>query len=266
MRPHPPPSSGPPRTASTPSPTSASAPANPGVLAPMRPFPGPRSRGPQRQIFVAGVGTSGRAGCSPAAPSSAARSIRSESLLKEVPVFPLTLRLSWIGVRLWSMRGDERVQDGMFSYLTLEQRVSRKHPLRELRRLTDIVVRSLSGEKSNQDQSEPKEIPPAAAFFNKLLEHLQQQRAQQLLGSRRRPPVAGAHRAQLGVHTLQGPVGKHANRSQGMVLGNSPQQRHATEYRRLDCSLSTHLSCLPTFSVQENSNQGAFPQPVKPRR
>jgi transposase len=44
------------------------------------------------------------------------------------------------------MRGDERIQDGMFSYLTLEQRVRPDHPLREVRRLTDIVLRSLSQE------------------------------------------------------------------------------------------------------------------------
>src|ERR1700687_4474883 len=44
------------------------------------------------------------------------------------------------------MRGDERVQDSMFSYLTLEQRVPRDHPLGEMRTLTDTVLRSLSGE------------------------------------------------------------------------------------------------------------------------
>jgi transposase len=44
------------------------------------------------------------------------------------------------------MRGDERVQDGMFSYVTLEQRVPQDHPLREIRRLTDVVLRSLSAE------------------------------------------------------------------------------------------------------------------------
>src|SRR5258708_11230554 len=44
------------------------------------------------------------------------------------------------------MRGDEGVQDGMFSYVTLEQRVSREHPLREIRKLTDEVLRSLSAE------------------------------------------------------------------------------------------------------------------------
>jgi transposase len=44
------------------------------------------------------------------------------------------------------MRGDERIQDGMFSYVTLEQRVPQDHPLREIRRITDVVLRSLSGE------------------------------------------------------------------------------------------------------------------------
>ena len=29
------------------------------------------------------------------------------------------------------MRGDERVQDGMFSYVSLEQRVPADHPLRK---------------------------------------------------------------------------------------------------------------------------------------
>jgi len=46
----------------------------------------------------------------------------------------------------WGMRGDERVQDGMFSYVRLEQRVPQDHPLREIRRLTDGVLRSLSQE------------------------------------------------------------------------------------------------------------------------
>ncbi len=44
------------------------------------------------------------------------------------------------------MRGDERVQDSMFSYLTLEQRVPADHPLREIRVLTDGVLQSLDPE------------------------------------------------------------------------------------------------------------------------
>jgi transposase len=44
------------------------------------------------------------------------------------------------------MRGDERVQDEMFSYVSLEQRVHADHPLRGVRRLTDTVLLSLSAE------------------------------------------------------------------------------------------------------------------------
>jgi transposase len=44
------------------------------------------------------------------------------------------------------MRGDERVQEQMFRCVTLEQRVPKDHPLREIRRLTDTVLRSLGAE------------------------------------------------------------------------------------------------------------------------
>ena len=44
------------------------------------------------------------------------------------------------------MRGEERVQDGMFSYVSLEQRVPEDHPLRAVRKLTDGVLRSLDAE------------------------------------------------------------------------------------------------------------------------
>jgi transposase len=44
------------------------------------------------------------------------------------------------------MRGDERYQDGMFSYVSLEQRVPEDHPLRGIRKLTDKVLQSLSAE------------------------------------------------------------------------------------------------------------------------
>jgi transposase len=47
------------------------------------------------------------------------------------------------------MRGNDSQQaDGMFSYVTLEQRVPETHPLREIRKLTDEVLRGMSGELS----------------------------------------------------------------------------------------------------------------------
>ena len=56
------------------------------------------------------------------------------------------MRRSELLVRLRGMRGDERVQDGMFSYVSLEERVPADHPLREVRKVTDTVLRSLSTE------------------------------------------------------------------------------------------------------------------------
>jgi transposase len=47
------------------------------------------------------------------------------------------------------MRGDERVQDGMFSYVSLEQRVPADHHLRAVRKLTDRALLSLSAEFDN---------------------------------------------------------------------------------------------------------------------
>src|ERR1700739_2240647 len=49
-------------------------------------------------------------------------------------------------IRLTDMRGDERDQDGMFSYISLEQRVPQDHPLRAVRKLTDAVLQTLSPE------------------------------------------------------------------------------------------------------------------------
>ena len=48
--------------------------------------------------------------------------------------------------RLIDMRGDERVQDGMFSCISLEQRVPAEHPLRAVRELTDAVLEVLDAE------------------------------------------------------------------------------------------------------------------------
>jgi hypothetical protein len=49
-------------------------------------------------------------------------------------------------IRLTCMRGDERIQDGMFSYVSLEQRVPQDHPLRAVRKLVDAVLGALSPE------------------------------------------------------------------------------------------------------------------------
>ena len=59
------------------------------------------------------------------------------------------------------MRGEERVQAGMFSYVSLEQGVPADHPLRVIRKLTDEVLCSLNEEldKLYADSGRPSIAP-----------------------------------------------------------------------------------------------------------
>ena len=41
---------------------------------------------------------------------------------------------------------DERIQEGMFSYVALEDRIPGTHPLRKVRKMTDLVLASMSAE------------------------------------------------------------------------------------------------------------------------
>jgi len=42
------------------------------------------------------------------------------------------------------MRGDDQQQGGVFSYISIEQRVPKDHPLRPLRTMVDEVLQELS--------------------------------------------------------------------------------------------------------------------------
>ena len=44
------------------------------------------------------------------------------------------------------MRGDDRQQSGMFSYVSLEERVPQDHPLRRIRELVDQILRAMAKE------------------------------------------------------------------------------------------------------------------------
>ena len=59
------------------------------------------------------------------------------------------------------MSGTEQIQDGMFSYVSLEQRVQQGHPLCAVRKLTHDVLRSLNGEfdKLYADSGRPSIAP-----------------------------------------------------------------------------------------------------------
>jgi transposase len=69
------------------------------------------------------------------------------------------------------MRGGERVQEGMFSYVRLEQRVPQDHPLRDIRRITDLVLRALSCEfDSLYSASGRPSVPPEYVLRALLLQ------------------------------------------------------------------------------------------------
>src|SRR6202142_642419 len=59
------------------------------------------------------------------------------------------------------MRGDEKQQGGMFSYVTMEERVPPDHPLRAIRRLVDQILAKMSKrfDKIYADNGRPS-IPP----------------------------------------------------------------------------------------------------------
>ena len=80
------------------------------------------------------------------------------------------------------MRGDERVQDGMFSYVSLEQRVPADHPMRGVRKLTDRVLQSLSEEldKLYADSGRPS-IAPEYILRALLLQVFYSVRSERLL-------------------------------------------------------------------------------------
>src|SRR5271169_3362666 len=42
------------------------------------------------------------------------------------------------------MRGDEKQQDGMFSYVSMEKRVPQNHPLRGIRHRVDEILKAMS--------------------------------------------------------------------------------------------------------------------------
>ena len=82
-----------------------------------------------------------------------------------------------------SMRGDdEQLQAGMFSYIALEDRIPKHHPLRGIRQLVDEVLKSLSPEfdKLYAQVGRPS-IPPERLLRALLLQAFYSIRSERLL-------------------------------------------------------------------------------------
>jgi transposase len=80
------------------------------------------------------------------------------------------------------MRGNDPQQDGMFSYISPEQRVRKDHPLRPIRRMVDQVLKQLSPEfdKMYSKVGRPS-IPPEQLLRALLLQMLYSVRSERLL-------------------------------------------------------------------------------------
>ena len=61
------------------------------------------------------------------------------------------------------MRGDDQQQSGMFSYVSLEERVPGQHPLRAIRKSVDEVLRGMSKEFDAMYASKGRPVGAAGA-------------------------------------------------------------------------------------------------------
>ncbi len=80
------------------------------------------------------------------------------------------------------MRGDEKQQGGMFSYVSLEERVPPDHPLRAIRRLVDQILARMSKrfDKMYADNGRPS-IPPERLLRALLLPTFYSIRSERML-------------------------------------------------------------------------------------
>jgi len=80
------------------------------------------------------------------------------------------------------MRGDDRQPDGMFSYVSAEQRVPKDHPLRAIRSLVDDVLRDMSHEFDGLYARVGRpSIPPERLLRAQLLQIFYSIRSERLL-------------------------------------------------------------------------------------
>jgi transposase len=80
------------------------------------------------------------------------------------------------------MRGDDQQQSGMFSYVTLEDRVPVEHPLREIRKTVDEVLRGMAKEfDSMYAKSGRPSVPPERLLRAVLLQIFYSVRSERML-------------------------------------------------------------------------------------
>lgn len=80
------------------------------------------------------------------------------------------------------MRGDDRQQSGMWSYVSAEERIPENHPLRPIQAMTNLVLKDLSPAFSKMYSSQGRpSIPPEKLLRALLLQVLYSVRSERLL-------------------------------------------------------------------------------------
>jgi transposase len=80
------------------------------------------------------------------------------------------------------MRGDQQMQDPLFTYLSLEDRIGKHHPLRRIKIMVDALLRELSGEfEALYAPVGRPSIPPEYLLRASLLQALYSIRSETLL-------------------------------------------------------------------------------------
>ena len=80
------------------------------------------------------------------------------------------------------MRGTDVHQEGLFSYLSPESRIPKRHPLRPVREMVDIALSELSGQfESMYSDTGRRSIPPEKLLRALLLQILYSIRSERML-------------------------------------------------------------------------------------
>ena len=80
------------------------------------------------------------------------------------------------------MRGDDQQQSGMFSYVSLEERVPQDHPLRAIRKLADEILRAMGKEfDSLYARRGRPSVPPERLLRGVLLQIFYSVRSERML-------------------------------------------------------------------------------------